>query len=65
MWYLLFCLVESAAACEQLGERVGDINPKNILLSKSGKLKIISQLSIPNYCDPILASNRQSLYLSP
>lgn len=65
MWYLLFCLAESAVCCQGIGEKIGDINPQNILLNNSGKLKLISRLSVPNYCDPINNPHKKNVYFSP
>ena len=48
MWYLVYCLVETANTCYKLGRSIGDVRPANILLNKAGKLKILSYFSLPS-----------------
>lgn len=65
MWYLAYCLAESAAACHRLNKPVGDLRPENILLNSSGKLRILSKWSAPTREDPFGDPQKKNSLYSP
>lgn len=49
---MIYALSEVGLNCRSLGQRVGDIRPKNILMNKEGQIKVMTFLSFPNELSP-------------
>jgi hypothetical protein len=63
---LLFGLVEARSQAVALGERLGDIRPKNIFLNEKGSIKVSNSLSWPLETTNIQKSfDKVQTYLSP
>lgn len=66
LWGLLFGLVSARFQAINVGERLGDIRPKNIFLNEKGKIKVSNSLSWPMEITNIQKSfDKVPTYLSP
>lgn len=48
MWYLLYNIVRAGNKFERLNQKIGDVNPHNVIINDDGQIKVISVCSIPN-----------------
>jgi hypothetical protein len=66
IWYLLFSLVDARAQASAIGERLGDVRPKNIFLNEEGKIKVSNSLTWPLEVSNIQKSlDKIVTYLAP
>lgn len=62
---MILCLVDSARFCHQLGSRIGDVKPSNILLNRKGNIKILNKYSVPSLINPYLDNDSKTALFSP
>lgn len=66
IWFLLFALIEARNQAQSVGERLGDIRPKNIFLNEGGQIKASNSLSWPQEMSNIQKSfDKTPTYLAP
>jgi hypothetical protein len=51
MWYLLYNIIRAANKFEKMNKKIGDVNPKNIVINENGQIKVISLCSLPDEID--------------
>lgn len=68
LWYLLYNTLDSCKDFEYTNLKIGDVRPKNILLTDVGKIKIISRYSWPGEqsgLEKTLSNTGDRCYLAP
>lgn len=48
MWYLLYNMIRAGNKFHKLKQKIGDVNPNNVLINDDGQIKVLSTCSIPN-----------------
>ena len=51
MWYILYNLVRAANKFEKLKKKIGNVNPRDVVINSDGQIKVISTVSIPKLTD--------------
>lgn len=66
IWFLLFSLIEARKQAAAVGERLGDIRPKNIFLNEVGNIKVSNSLTWPLEISNLQKSfDKVPTYLAP
>lgn len=66
IWFLLFSLAEARKQAAAVGERLGDIRPKNIFLNEVGNIKVSNSLTWPLEISNLQKSfDKVPTYLAP
>lgn len=67
IWYLIWVLADASKCMIDLGHRLGDVRPHNILFNETGDVKVINKFSWPaqltNYSKTLY--EKTTTYLSP
>ena len=71
VWFILYTLVKAGKNFELLKKKIGNINPRNILVNENGFIRIYSSISLAgelNNYEEFLGSNKNEyidVYLAP
>ena len=68
MWYLLYNIIRAGNKFENVGKKIGDVNPHNVVINDDGQIKVICTCSIPNQPDNfqrLVEDKNAKVYLAP